>query len=140
MPLWHIYHPADTYTDGDKQDFAGAITRYYTGLGLPEFYVVVLFHETPSSAYFVGGQPATDAIRIVVEHLARHADDPELRRRMTDGLDAIMAPHTRDRGLYYEFHIDETPRDLWMIAGLRPPASGSEAERAWARANKPLPY
>ncbi|MGV9853466.1 tautomerase family protein [Streptomyces sp. NPDC003442] len=140
MPWWHIYHSADTYTDSDKHDFANDITRYYTRAGLPEFYVVALFHEVPSSSCFVGGQPTSDAVRIVVEHLARHVHDLGVRQLMTDGLDAVMAPYTGHRGLHYEFHIDETPRDLWMIAGLRPPGSGSDAEKAWVQANKPIPY
>ncbi|MGI5239282.1 tautomerase family protein [Dactylosporangium sp. CA-139066] len=76
-------------------------------------------------------------------------DFPRVRRksggfltelRICEGLSRLLAPHTVDRGLYYEFHIDETPRDLWMINGLWPPASGSEAEQLWVRENRPVPY
>ena len=140
MPLWHIYHPANTYSDKDKQEFARDITALYTSFGLPEFYVVVLFREIEESSYFVGGAPARDTVRIVVEHLARHLDDPDMRRRSTLRLNAIMEPYTRDRGLHWEFHTYESPRDLWMIAGLFPPGAGSEAEKGWARSNKPVPY
>ncbi|WP_227997508.1 tautomerase family protein [Nocardia australiensis] len=140
MPLWHIYHPANTYSDKDKQDFAQDITDLYTKFGLPEFYVVVLFKEIEESSYFVGGKPANDTVRIVVEHLARHLDDPDLRKRSTEKLNSIMAPYTGDRGLHWEFHTYESPRDLWMIAGLFPPGPGTEAEQAWVRENKPVPY
>jgi hypothetical protein len=51
-----------------------------------------------------------------------------------------MAPHTLDRGLYLEFHVDESPRDLWMLAGMRPPDPGTEVEKLWARENRPVPY
>jgi phenylpyruvate tautomerase PptA (4-oxalocrotonate tautomerase family) len=140
MPLWHIYHPADIYSDKDKQDFANDITALYRSVGLPEFYVVVLFQEIRRTDFFVGGKPAEDTVRIVVEHLARHLDDPVLREKSTRRLDSIMAPYTRDRGLHYEFHTCESPRDLWMIAGLFPPGAGTEAEQLWARENKPIPY
>ncbi|NEW47953.1 tautomerase family protein [Nocardia cyriacigeorgica] len=140
MPLWHIYHPANTYSDQDKQDFANDITELYTSFGLPAFYVVVLFKETAESDFYVGGKPATDTVRIVVEHLARHLDDPEMRKRSTDKLDSIMLPYTRARGLHWEFHTYESPRDLWKIAGQFPPPAGSDAEKAWARTNTPIPF
>ncbi|MGW7006993.1 tautomerase family protein [Streptomyces sp. NPDC054933] len=140
MPLWRIYHPANVYSDIDKQCFAAKITEFYTGFGLPEFYVVVLFTGVEESSFYVGGRPAADAVRIVVDHLARHLDDPLLRRRTAERLDAIMAPYTRDRGLHYEFNVTESPRDQWMIGGLFPPDTGSEAEKTWVRESKPLPY
>ncbi|WP_214318212.1 tautomerase family protein [Nonomuraea sediminis] len=140
MPLWHIYHPVGAYSDQDKQDFARDITKIYTNIGLPDFYVVALFHEISESSFFIGGEPTGNTVRVVVEHIARHTQDPHLRRRMTEKLNAVMLPYTRDRGLHWEFHIDETPQDLWMIAGLWPPASGSETEQTWARENEPTPY
>ncbi|WP_344640457.1 tautomerase family protein [Kitasatospora cystarginea] len=51
-----------------------------------------------------------------------------------------IAPHTTERGLYCEFHVDETPRDLWMTDGVAPPPSGSEAEKLWVQENRPVPY
>ncbi|MEC3956917.1 tautomerase family protein [Nocardia sp. CDC153] len=140
MPLWHIYHPAEVYTEQDKQDLAAEITEIYTRVGLPAFYVVVQFHEMPASTMFVSGKPATDTVRVVVKHLARHLDDPERRKRMTEYIDGVLRPYTGDRGLHWEFHIEDTPRDQWMIAGFWPPAAGSDAEKAWAQANRAMPY
>jgi phenylpyruvate tautomerase PptA (4-oxalocrotonate tautomerase family) len=140
MPLWHIHHPADTYTAHDKQNFARDITAYYTRFGLPEFYVVALFHELPAESFYVGGRPTAAAVRITIDHLARTLEDPELRKHMSQGLDALMAPYTRDRGLHTEFNINEVARDTWMIAGLFPPPKRSAAEQTWARENKPGPY
>ncbi|WP_062995324.1 tautomerase family protein [Nocardia mikamii] len=140
MPLWHVNHPAGTYSDADKQNFARDITALYASFGLPEFYVVVLFREIEETSFFVGGKPSNNTVRIVVEHLARHLDDPQMRKRSTQRLNSIMEPYTGARGLHWEFHTYESPRDLWMIDGLFPPDAGSEAEKAWARANEPLPY
>lgn len=140
MPLWNIHHPAGVYSDQDKQDFAADITRIYARAGLPEFYVVVLFHEITSSNFLIGGKPTADTVRIDVAHIARHLDDPQQRVRLSERLNAAMLPYTRDRGLHWEFHVDETPRDLWMIEGMVPPPTGSEAEKAWVAANSPLPY
>ncbi|GEM30412.1 hypothetical protein NN3_14190 [Nocardia neocaledoniensis NBRC 108232] len=139
MPLWHIYHPANSYSDKDKEHFAQAITEIYTGVGLPAFYVVVLFKEIEQSSFYVGGAASEDTVRIVVEHLARHLDDPVMREKSTRRLNSVMEPFTRDRGLHWEFHTYESPRDLWMIAGQYPPLPGSEGERTWAAANEPVP-
>ncbi|MEU1596043.1 tautomerase family protein [Streptomyces sp. NPDC005708] len=46
----------------------------------------------------------------------------------------------QERGLYVEFHVGETPRELWMVEGQVPPPRGSEAERLWVRENRPVPY
>ncbi|WP_067681231.1 tautomerase family protein [Nocardia miyunensis] len=139
MPLWQIYHPVGVYSDQAKQDFAADITRHYTGVGLPAFYVVVQFQELGESDFLVGGKPSANTVRIVVSHLARHIDEPRRRRRMTEFVNAIIVPYTADRGLHCEFHIEESARDLWMIDGLWPPDAGSEAEKAWAAANSPIP-
>jgi hypothetical protein len=32
-----------------------------------------------------------------------------------------IAPFVKDRGFDWEFHIDETPFDLWSVQGYRPP-------------------
>ncbi|GAA0395934.1 tautomerase family protein [Streptomyces luteireticuli] len=140
MPLWHVHHPVGTYSAQQKREFAADVTEFYAGFGLPKFYVVVLFHEVPESSFFVGGEPSASTVRIVVEHIARHTEEPDRRKRTGEVLSRLLAPHTSDRGLSYEFHIDETPRDLWRIDGMEPPPSFSEAERLWARENRPVPY
>jgi phenylpyruvate tautomerase PptA (4-oxalocrotonate tautomerase family) len=140
MPFWNVYHPVGAYTARQKQEFAADVTAFYARAGLPKFYVVTLFHEIPESSFLVGGEPSNTIVRIVIDHIARHKEDPAARKQIGERLSRLLAPHTRDRGLYCEFHVDETPRDLWMIEGLWPPASGSEAEQLWARENRPVPY
>ncbi|MGY4921918.1 tautomerase family protein [Streptomyces sp. 900105755] len=51
----------------------------------------------------------------------------------------MVAFHTTERDLYCEFHIDETPRDLWRTDGIAPPLSKSEAEKLWVQENRPIP-
>ncbi|MEU3572312.1 tautomerase family protein [Kitasatospora sp. NPDC036755] len=140
MPLWHVYHPPGTYTPEQKRRLAVDVTGFYTRIGLPRFYVMTLFHEIAADSFHVGGEPSGTAVRIVVEHIARHNGDPQARRHTREALAALLAPHTSERGLYCEFHIDETPQDLWMTDGIAPPPPRSEAEQAWARENRPIPY
>jgi phenylpyruvate tautomerase PptA (4-oxalocrotonate tautomerase family) len=140
MPLWHVYHPPGAYTDAQKKQLAADVTGLYAGVGLPRFYVVTLFHEVDPSSFYVGGESSGTSVRVVVEHIARHTDDPAARLRTGEALHRLLAPHTTDRGLYLEFHVDETPRDMWMIDGLHPPPTRSEAEALWVRENRPVPY
>ena len=140
MPLWHVYHPPGTYTPQQKKQLADDITGYYARVGLPKFYVVTLFHEIDETSFYIGGEPSPTAVRVVVEHIALHADDPDRRKRISETIARVLAPHTTERGLYCEFHVDETPRDLWMMDGIAPPPSRSEAEQLWARENRPVPY
>jgi phenylpyruvate tautomerase PptA (4-oxalocrotonate tautomerase family) len=140
MPLWSIYHPPGVYSARDKRDFATAITSVYTAIGLPKFYVVVNFHEVDPESLLLGGEPASSTVRIVIEHIARHTEAPEARHRIAATISKVIAPYTTDHGLHTEFHIDETPRDLWMINGLWPPPAGSTTEKLWAEQNRPVPY
>jgi phenylpyruvate tautomerase PptA (4-oxalocrotonate tautomerase family) len=140
MPLWSVYHPPGTYSAQDKGDLAEAATGYYVRVGLPRFYVIVHFHEVAPESFFVGGEPTGSTVRIVIEHIARHSTDAESRRRISETISSVVAPFTTDRGLDVEFHVEETPRDLWMINGLRPPPSGSDAEKLWVEQNRPVPY
>jgi phenylpyruvate tautomerase PptA (4-oxalocrotonate tautomerase family) len=138
MPLWTIYHTPDTYTAEDKHAFAQDITGYYTAIGLPAFYVVVAFQELTPGSFLIGGAPAERSVRIAIQHIAVHADGPETRTRIARSISRLIAPHTSDRQLYAEFHVDETPREMWMVDSLTPPTFGSDLEKVWARENRPI--
>lgn len=140
MPLWSIYHPPGTYSAQDKRDLAEAATDYYVRVGLPRFYVVVHFHEVEFESFLVGGEPTGSTVRIAIAHIARHSADADARRRIGETISSVVAPFTTGRGLNVEFHVDETPRDLWMINGLWPPPTGSDAEKQWVEQNRPVPY
>jgi phenylpyruvate tautomerase PptA (4-oxalocrotonate tautomerase family) len=140
MPLWNVYHPVGAFTEQEKRELADRITGVYEAAGLPRFYVVALFHEVDRGSFYVGGEPADDAVRIEIDHIARHSADAAGRESVRQRVSAVIAPFAAGKGLRWEFHIDETPRDLWMISGSVPPPSGSDTEKLWARENRPVPY
>ena len=131
MPLWTIHHTPGIFTDDEKRDLATRITDHYEQIGLPRFYVVVLFNETRPDDLYVGGEPTPVGVRVVIDHIARHLPDKAARQRSTQWIKGILQPHlNKHDGLHWEFHVDETSEDLWMINGLVPPPGRSEAEKA----------
>jgi hypothetical protein len=78
--------------------------------------------------------------RLPVDHINLTWKAPEEASGRIKQFDDALAPTMRDRGLVWEFHIDETPRNLWLIEGFPPPPSGSEAEKRWLHENKPSAY
>ena len=141
MPLWTIHHTPGIFTDADKRELAGRISDHYEKVGLPRFYVVAVFNETRPDDMYVGGEPTPVGVRVVIEHIARRSTDTAGRRRTTGWIKAILQPFLdRHENVHWEFHVDETSEELWMINGLIPPPAGSEAEREWARANAASEY
>jgi len=141
MPLWTIHHTPGIFNAETKRALAARITEHYESAGLPRFYVVTLFQETAPEDFYVGGEPTQVGIRVVIDHIARHAVDPESRRRITEWINQILTPTLeRHPGVHSEFHVDETSEELWMINGLVPPPGGSDAEKRWARENVALAY
>ncbi|MCI3133497.1 tautomerase family protein [Phenylobacterium aquaticum] len=138
MPLWKLYHPPGAFSAEDKKAMSTAITALYARL--PKFYVGVIFEEVAPANFYVGGESRDNFVRIWIDHIARTLPTPEARARCVAAFDATLAPYIRDRGLDWEFHIDETPFDLWSIQGYRPPAADSEAEKRWIAENRPSAY
>ncbi len=136
MPLWNLHCNENAYSTEDKQSFAEAITGIYASVGMPRFYVSVVFHEIPRNSLFIGGVARNDFVRISIDHIAR-STLPEDRQKMLNFLNSHIDPFVKDRGFEWELHIDETPRDLWTVQGMFPPPSGSEEEQRWARENRP---
>lgn len=77
MPLWKIYHPPGAFSVEEKQGLSQAITALYARL--PKFYVGVVFQEVAPDSFFVGGEPATNFVRIWVDHIARTLPSAEAR-------------------------------------------------------------
>ncbi|KAF9631926.1 Tautomerase [Lasiodiplodia theobromae] len=143
MPLWLFFHPPGAFTDDEsKRALSEDVTKIYTSIGLPAFYVVVQFIELPRNKVWVGGKlPEKPFIRVVIEHIAvRLPDEDDAYKRTTARVDATLKPHIADKGYDWEYHIDETDRRLWKINGLAPPAWKSEAEQFWFQENKPLSW
>ena len=95
---------------------------------MPRFYVVVAFHDLPKDSLFIGGVPRNDFVRFSIDHIA-YAMPAELREALLKFINKSIHPFVRDRGLDWEIHIDDTPRDQWTIQGMRPPDSGSDEEK-----------
>jgi len=141
MPFWQIFAPEGAYDVDDKRAFSEAITSLYSDFaGLPRFYVVVVFEERSPGSIWVGGEPADNFVRVVVDHIARQLDTPELRELTMEAMEATLEPFVKDRGFDWEIHIDETPIDLWRTQGLVPPDPESVHEKRWAADNAPSPW
>ncbi len=136
MPLWKIDSPVGAYSPEDKRELAERITDEYARVGLPRFYVNVLFTELAKESFLIGGVPADDFVRISVDEIARSVPD-EAKVLWMKRLRKTVAPFTSERGLRWELHIDDTPNDLWLLNGFFPPAEGSEDERRWVLENRP---
>ncbi|MCJ1464850.1 hypothetical protein MMC07_003465 [Pseudocyphellaria aurata] len=148
MPLWRIFSHSSTFNTAQKQALAQSITQFYTrgGSGLPAFYVDIVFIPVERDSFYVGGKQTTNMVRIAIEHIAIHQpkqeDDTQgVRARMLVTIDELLAPHIAARGnLDWEYHVLETPRDLWKIQGIAPPPFRSSEEKVWARENKATPW
>lgn len=138
MPLWKIYHPEDAFTAEQKRALSQTITELYAPR-LPRFYVGVVFQAVPADDFYLGGEPATNFVRIWVDHIARTLPNAEARTRWMNHVIAALTPHIGDRGFDWEFHIDETSFELWSINGMRPPAPDTEDEKRWKAENRPSP-
>ncbi|RFU28435.1 hypothetical protein B7463_g7924, partial [Scytalidium lignicola] len=140
MPLWTVFHPLDAFTFDQKAALTADITKIYTDFGLPKFYVGVVYIPIPKESFFIGAKPVDNFIRVKVDHIARTLPTPEIRKWWVETTDAQLKSHIADRGFDFEWHIDETPFDLWSIQGIPPPPGGSEAEKLWIEGNKPVKY
>jgi phenylpyruvate tautomerase PptA (4-oxalocrotonate tautomerase family) len=146
MPLWQIYHPPGTFEDNtSKQAFANDITKMYTTLGLPAFYVVTHFYKMDNSNVYLGGRASSENekpfVRVVITHIAIHVPNADaMYLQTTSHLDDVMKPHLLDKGYDFEYHVDETERRLWKINSLIPPPFKSTEEQIWVKENRAVPY
>lgn len=141
MPLWTIHHTPGIFSDDDKHQLASRITDQYERAGLPRFYVMTIFNETRPDDFYVGGQRTQVGVRVVIDHIARRSTDKQSRERITHWIKGMLQPYMdKHEGAHWEFHVDETSDELWMINGLVPPPGGSEQEKVWVKANFASPY
>ncbi|KAF2670548.1 hypothetical protein BT63DRAFT_424478 [Microthyrium microscopicum] len=149
MPLWRIFSNPATFSAQQREGLAKAITGLYTSprLGLPAFYVNVIFVDVPDTGIWIGGEKKTNFVRIVAEQIARQMPDPSTpeglayHRAWLDTINEALKPWILDRSeIEWEFHIAETPRSLWRVQGIEPPPSHSEAEKKWMSENVAAPY
>lgn len=100
----------------------------------------VFFHPIPKDGLFIGGQVANEFVRVTIDLIARSIDDPEMQQQFLVGCSRVLEPYVAGRGYRWELHVDDTPFDLWMIEGLKPPHPGTPAELKWRSENRPSTY
>ncbi|MFW7354957.1 MAG: tautomerase family protein [Brucella sp.] len=88
---------------------------------------------------------ATSSGRLIFEPLGPclippSLDDPEMQQQFLVGCSRVLEPYVAGRGYRWELHVDDTPFDLWMINGLKPPHPGTPAELKWRSENRPSTY
>ncbi|KAI1710003.1 putative oxalocrotonate tautomerase enzyme domain-containing protein [Ditylenchus destructor] len=140
MPLHRFYVPEGLYTEDDKKKLAQSITDIYTSIGLPAFYVIILFIPVKKDSYYVGGKTNDKFVRVSIQHIARHFESYEVAKQFMDMYEAKLAPFIKDRGLDWEVAFEILDRNLCRTNGLPLPLSGSEGEKLWVRVNKAVPY
>ena len=133
-------HPAGAYTAEDKKKLSQNITKVYTSIPIPAFYVVTIFEDVAKDSCFVGGEPHNKFVRFKIDQIARTLPGPVLREWWMRALDQVIAPFVKDRGYDWEISIDETPFDLWSLQGELPPPFESVGEKRWVKENKASPY
>jgi phenylpyruvate tautomerase PptA (4-oxalocrotonate tautomerase family) len=79
MPVWRIFYNPSALSADQRQSLAKDVTKLYTEppLGLPAFYVNVLFIPLKENEFFIGGEPRSNFVRIVIEQIARTMLGPE---------------------------------------------------------------
>ncbi|KEP47484.1 4-oxalocrotonate tautomerase [Rhizoctonia solani 123E] len=140
MPMHRIYTASGLYSPTEKKALAEAITKIYQGLGLPAFYVVVLFIDLPEDSFYIGGETNTNFVRFNIQHIARALPDKETKLGFMKVYEAAVKPFTADKGVDWEVNIDEADPLTWNENGMSPPAPDSEGERLWIRLNKAVPF
>jgi len=140
MPLLRFYLPSNLLSTEEKKYLSQTISEIYKLQGLPAFYVNVFFIEIPHGSQFVGGEIADDFIRICIEHIALAFPSDDSKTLYMQNLDNAICPLFESKGYRWEYHISETPRELWKVQSIVPPPHLSVAERTWARENRASQY
>jgi phenylpyruvate tautomerase PptA (4-oxalocrotonate tautomerase family) len=141
MPYWEVFTPVNAYTVEDKKAFADAITKACVEFAeIPAFFVNVRFQEMPENTMFLGGEPATNFVRIVADTIARQMPTPEIRAACMAFIGEVVRPFLTDRGFDWEIHIDETPVELWRVNGIKAPLDDPELFEQWIKENRAIPW
>ncbi|KAI9004940.1 putative oxalocrotonate tautomerase enzyme-domain-containing protein [Hyaloraphidium curvatum] len=143
-----IYAPATLFSPEEKRAIAKSLTAMYTSVGLPAFYVIVLFIPVEADSFFIGNESHDERasrtgkpfVRIVSQHLARANRSEKDRQRSITALESRFKPFIADKGYEWELHIEEPTADLWRESGISPPAPRTPAEKLWVEKNEPSPY
>ncbi|CAE6500614.1 unnamed protein product [Rhizoctonia solani] len=140
MPMHRIYTASGLYSPTEKNALSEAITKIYQDLGLPAFYVVVLFVDLPKHSFYIGGETNVNFVRFNVQHGAKQFPDNRSKLGFMKVYEAAVKPFTADKGVDWEVNIDEADPLTWTANGMSPPALDSEGHKLWVRLNKAIPF
>lgn len=124
MPIWKVFHSTDSLqTEEEKEAIAQGATDFYTKIGLPAFYVHVLFFPFEKENKYTGGKKQSRFVLVEIDHIARHLEPGNRKQaiRVKEAVDKVMMPLTTEKGIHLEYCILEGPVDLWRIDGIDPP-------------------
>ncbi|MBW0576075.1 hypothetical protein O181_115790 [Austropuccinia psidii MF-1] len=141
MPLWKVFHSSDTLqNEEDRQAIAQGATDYYTKRGLPAFYVHVLFFPFEKENKYTGGKKQSRFVLMEIDHIARHLEPGNRQQstRIKEGIDKVMMPFTKEKGIRLEYCILEGPTSLWRIDGIDPPEAFGPDEQDEAEKSRQL--
>lgn len=103
MSLHRIYHPPNAFSTAEKQGLAERITTLYTELGLPAFYVNVIFVATENESFFIAGQTQDKYVRIVIQHLAVQLQNDETKKIILQKYEKAILPFVKEKG--YDWQV-----------------------------------
>lgn len=103
MPLWRIFSNAKTFSVEQRAALSRDITALYSML--PAFYVNVVFINCGDEDVWIGGEPKTNFVRIVIEQVARTMPSPDtergrkFREGWMDRINDVCCAHTEIFGI-----------------------------------------
>ncbi|RYP53561.1 hypothetical protein DL768_001479 [Monosporascus sp. mg162] len=140
MPIWVFSHSAGAFTAEEKRDLAEAVTKLYTDLDTPAFYVNVQFIPLGADDLWYGAKPHPKFTLVTIYHVAQNVINHPVatREAFINSVDNVLTPRMTKKGMGWEYLVIEGARELWKIDGIVPPPTGSEMEKLWFKHNKPV--
>lgn len=136
MPLIRLFISPHVLSASEKKELAQSLTWIYINSKLPAFYVNVIFVEVEENSFYIGGEARANFVRIAIEHIALNFPDSGRELAYMKALDDIIVPLFTAKGLDWEYHISQTPRELWKVQSLVPPPHMSEPHQRWFAENR----
>jgi hypothetical protein len=100
-----------------ERSLAQSATQYHVNVGVPAFYVHIVFFPIPPNNFYTEGTRRAQTVFIEIDHIARDLDplDKETSKRPNDGIDKVMKPYMIDKGFNLEYAALEGQACLWRI-------------------------
>jgi len=129
MPTYTVSTPAGLLAAEQKQAIATAVTRVHSEVtGAQAFFAQVMFVETASGDWFMGGAPMTER-QIFIHGQIRGGRSAEMKHALITGLRDALARVTRLPTSRVWCYLVELPPSQMIEYGHVLPEPGGEA--AW---------